>query len=413
MDRERLYTMDNSAILGAFDLKTGKEVWTKRLGIASKASPVLADGKIYIGTEGGKFYILRPTATGADVLDEDLIGSAANPEPIVASPAVAGGRIFVTTMSPGEPTAGSAGHLYAIGPKTRPAPKTGGTVGSVPSTPADPQVAQVQVFPYEALLDPGAKQAFTLKLYDAKGILIRTAPASEAQWTLDLIGGSVGANGVYVAPTEGAAGFVKAAVGGVTGQARVRVIPPLPWTFDFEGMKAAPMWWTSNLKGVPNSVDGSGVLIRPRDETVGRRTRFLMGRPDWSNYTVEADVRGTEMRRQRGDVGLINQRYALVLFGNGQHLEIHPWQAVEPMTVRLDKVAWDVNTWYRMKLRVENRPDGTTLVQGKVWKRDSPEPAKWMIEKVDKIGHKNGAPGIYADGISDVMFDNFKVYKNQ
>ena len=66
MDRERLYTMDNSAILGAFDLKSGKELWTKRLGIASKASPVLADGKLYVGTEGGKFYILRPTATGAD-----------------------------------------------------------------------------------------------------------------------------------------------------------------------------------------------------------------------------------------------------------------------------------------------------------------------------------------------------------
>jgi hypothetical protein len=78
---------------------------------------------------------------------------------------------------------------------------------------------------------------------------------------------------------------------------------------------------------------------------------------------------------------LINQRYALVLFGNGQHLEIHPWQAVEQMTVRLDKVAWEINTWYRMKLRVENRADGTTLVQGKVWPRDQPEPAKWMIEK--------------------------------
>jgi outer membrane protein assembly factor BamB len=81
MDRDRLYTMDNSAILGAFDLKTGKELWTKRLGISSKASPILADGKIYIGTEGGKFYILRPTATGADILDEDLIGSTSNPEP--------------------------------------------------------------------------------------------------------------------------------------------------------------------------------------------------------------------------------------------------------------------------------------------------------------------------------------------
>jgi hypothetical protein len=173
------------------------------------------------------------------------------------------------------------------------------------------------------------------------------------------------------------------------------------------------MWWTSNLKGVPSTVDGSGVLLRPRDETVGRRTRFFMGRPDWSNYTVEADVRGTEMRRQRGDVGLVNQRYALVLFGNAQHLEIHPWQAVEQMTTRVDKAEWAINTWYRMKMRVENRTDGTTLIQGKVWKRDDPEPAAWTIQKVDRIPHRNGAPGIYADGISDVMFDNFRVYRNQ
>jgi len=103
----------------------------------------------------------------------------------------------------------------------------------------------------------------------------------------------------------------------------------------------------------------------------------------------------------------------MVLFGNVQHLEIHPWQAVEPMTTRVDKVAWDVNVWYRMKMRVENRNDGTTLVQGKVWKRGDPEPASWTIEKVDRIPHRNGAPGIYADGISDVMFDNFKVYRNQ
>ena len=67
-----------------------------------------------------------------------------------------------------------------------------------------------------------------------------------------------------------------------------------------------------------------------------------------------------------------------------------------------------------MKLRVENRPDGTTLVQGKVWPRDQPEPAAWMIEKIDTIGHtQRRARDSTRDGISDVMFDNFKVYKNQ
>jgi outer membrane protein assembly factor BamB len=426
MDADRLYTVDNSAILGAFDLKTGKELWTKRLGIAQKGSPVLADGKLYVGTESGKFYILRPTATGAETLDEDLIGTATNPEPIVASPAISDGRVYVTTMSPVTETPGSAGHLYAIGTRRAAGPAAARVTAS-PGAPGvltagEPgPVAQVQVFPHESLLDAGGRQSFSLKLYDAKGNLVRTAAASEAQWTLDLLQGTIGPDGMYVAPgpggverpASGSAGFVKATVGGLVGTARVRVIPALPWTYDFEGMKAAPMWWTANLKGVPTAVDGNGVLVRPRDETVGRRTRFLMGRPDWSNYTVEADVRGTEMRRQRGDVGLINQRYVMVLFGNAQHLELHPWQAADRMTVRVNDVKWPVNTWFRMKLRVENRADGTTLVQGKVWPKDQPEPAAWTIQKIDTIPHRKGAPGLYGDGISDVMFDNVRVYRNQ
>jgi hypothetical protein len=405
--------MDNSAILGAFDIKTGRELWTKRLGTEQRSSPVLADGKIYVGTNNGKFFILRPTATGADVLDEDLIGTEGNAEAITASPAIAYGRVYVVTMPPGTPTPGSSGHVYAIGPKARPAGATGKPAPPPPPVkPSAEPVAQVLVFPNEALLDPGAKQAFTLKLYDAKGNFIRAAPASEAQWTLDLLQGNVGPDGVFVAPAAGSAGFVKATVGGIAGQARVRVIPALPWTYDFEGMKAAPMWWTSNLKGVAGQVDGNGVLTRPLDQTVGRRTRFFMGRPDWSNYTIEADVRGIETRRQRGDVGLINQRYALVLFGNGQHLEIHPWQAVAEMTVRVNDVKWDANTWYRMKLRVENRANDT-LVQGKVWARDQPEPKAWTIEKIDTIPHRKGSPGLYGDGIADISFDNVRVYRNQ
>ena len=95
MDDERLYTVDNSAIVGAFDLKTGAKLWEKSLGTLQKGSPVLADGKLYVGTENGKFYILRPSATGVEVLDEDLLGTAQTPEPIVASPIVADGRVYV------------------------------------------------------------------------------------------------------------------------------------------------------------------------------------------------------------------------------------------------------------------------------------------------------------------------------
>ena len=334
--------MDNSAILGAFDLKTGKELWTKRLGTLQKGSPVLADGKLYVGTENGKFYILRPTATGAEVLDEDLIGTAANPEPIVASPAIADGRIYVTTMSPAEPMTGSAGismpSAHGAGQRRQPAPASRAARGSRRAA-----VAQVQVFPYEALLDPGGKQAFTLKLYDAKGNFIRTAPASEAQWTLDLLRRHRRRRRrLRRARRPDRAGFVKATVGGVTGQARVRVIPPLPWTLRLRRHQG---------RADVVDVEPEGRAERPWTAAAcwfGRATtpsaaarRFIMGRPDWSNYTVEADVRGTEMRRQRGDVGLINQRYALVLFGNGQQLEMHPWQAADEMTVRVDTFAWD------------------------------------------------------------------------
>jgi hypothetical protein len=154
------------------------------------------------------------------------------------------------------------------------------------------------------------------------------------------------------------------------------------------------------------------VLVRPRDETVGRRAKILMGPATLSGYTIEADVRGTEQRRQRGDIGLINQRYALVLFGNGQKLELHPWQAADEMTVRVP-FKWDANTWYRMKLRVENRPDGTAQVRGKVWPTGQAEPAEWTIEKIDSIPHREGSPGLYGDGISELYFDNVSVYANK
>jgi hypothetical protein len=65
-----------------------------------------------------------------------------------------------------------------------------------------------------------------------------------------------------------------------------------------------------------------------------------------------------------------------------------------------------------MKLRVEQRADGTALVQGKVWKTGDPEPAAWTIEKVDRIPHRHGSPGLYGDGIANVFFDNFRVYAN-
>jgi outer membrane protein assembly factor BamB len=418
MDAERLYTVDNGAIVAAFDLKEGTLLWQRSLGTLQKGSPVLADGKLYVGTENGKFYILKPSATNVEVLDEDPLGTAQEPEPIIASPIIADGRIYVTSME----------HVYAIGtlrrtgqPKPAATPAGGngaqrGAGASGPTNSSDGNVAHLQVFPYEVILAPGAQQKFRVRLYDAKGNFIREEPSAKATWTVDQLAGAVAADGTLTAPREPQGGFVKATVGSVTGQARVRVVTPLPSTFDFDKpvAEAPPSWWVgAPTKVFQRTVEGVGpVLMRPRDETVGRRAKVFFGVPTWSSYTVESDVRGREQRRQRGDVGLINQRYGLVLFGNGQKLELHPWQAADEMTVRVP-FAWKPDTWYRMKLRVDTLPNGTAQVRGKVWPTGEGEPAAWTIEKIDRIPHRTGSPGIYADGISDVYFDNISVYPNK
>jgi hypothetical protein len=303
--------------------------------------------------------------------------------------------------------------LYAIGKRVASKPSAAPARAAAAAAPGP--VATVQVFPYDVMLAPGATQAYRLRLFDARGALVREEPAGAATWAVEQVRGTM-AKGVFTAGEGNSAGFLKATVGGATGQARVRVIAPLPWSYDFEEAtdENPPAWWAgAPTKLFQRNVEGLGrVLVRPRDETVGRRAKVLMGPADWSGYTVEVDVRGREQRRQRGDAGVINQRYALVLFGNGQKLELHPWQAADEMTVRIP-FKWDVDTWYRMKLRVDTQTDGTTLVRGKVWKTGDPEPSAWTIEKKDTIPHRSGSPGLYGDGISEMYFDNLRVYRNQ
>ena len=50
IDGDRLYQVDNGANIAAFDIKSGKQLWLKNLGTIQKSSPVLADGKLYVGT---------------------------------------------------------------------------------------------------------------------------------------------------------------------------------------------------------------------------------------------------------------------------------------------------------------------------------------------------------------------------
>ena len=406
LDGDRLYQVDNGANIGAFDVNTGKQLWLLNLGTIQKASPVFADGKLYVGTENGKFFILKPSATGCQILDEDTLGTEAHPEAVIASAAVSNGRIYVV----------SEAGLYAIGKKSTSSshatPNASVAVGS--SVSSNP-VTHVQVVPTELILKPGDKVNFRARLFDAQGNFIREEPA--ATWSLDKLNGTV-TNGQFTVANEAVnqAGWVKATVDGITGTANVRVFPPLPWneTFDSIAVDAAPASWVSMvMKFGVKDLNGNKVLAKlTTGSSLLTRSRAYIGPSDMSNYTVEADVMATTKRRQTGDAGIIAQRYVLTLYGNIQTLHLEPWQ---PETARTKTIpyAWKPDAWYRLKLQVENLPDGKTRARGKAWPVGEAEPDAWMIERIDPIPNRQGAPGIFGNGLAELYFDNVKVYANK
>ena len=405
IDGDRVYQVDNSANLGAFDLNTGKQLWRLTLGTVQKASPVLADGKLYVGTESGKFFILRPSATGCEILDQKQLGTEQQPEVIVASVAVSNGRIYLVSDS----------NLYCIGKKASSQRIPVSVVGAYPLSPSPATPSYVQVVPTELMLKAGDKVSFRVRLFDDRGNLIREEKSAE--WSLDKLKGTV-ENGQFVAASDGGwqAGTVKATVGGVTGAARVRIAPPLPWSENFEELAptSVPPTWTNTLtKYAVRELEGNKVLVKTTEgSSLLSRARAYMGPSNLSDYTVEAEVFATQKRRQQGDAGVIAQRYALVLYGNGQTLRIEQWQPETARTVTVP-FAWKPETWYRMKFTVENLSDGKVRARGKAWPVGQPEPATWTIERVDPIGNHQGSPGIFGNAPAEIFFDNLKVYSNK
>jgi outer membrane protein assembly factor BamB len=413
IDGNRVYQIDNVSRLKAYDLEKGTPLWTQVLGTGQKAPLVFADGKLYVGTEGGRFFIVRPAADKAEILSTvelpkstaDNAGQSAGvPEAIFAGAAVSRGRVFFV----------STDAVYAIGPKAA-KPQTGFAVDE-PAAKGEGAPAWVQVSPTELVLKAGQAVKLTTRLYDAKGRFLRNEPA--ATWALTGLKGAVAADGTFTADaaTPEQAGTIKATVGAISGEARARVARVPPWTETFEGFAdgTVPPGWISVTTGRMSvgALDGQKVLVKAPDETIFKRFRAFVGPVEMFNYTVEADVRGTTRRRQMANMGVTAQRYSLVIYGNTQEIKIEPW---EPETHRsaVKPFEWKADTWYHLKLRVENMPNGSVRARGKAWPTGQPEPAAWTIEKIDPIGNRKGAPGFFVDSEFGAYVDNLKVTSNQ
>jgi outer membrane protein assembly factor BamB len=411
VDGSRLYQIDNSSTLRAYEIDSGQPLWTLPLGTAQKAPPVMADGKIYVGTDGGKFFIVRPHADRGEIVSavelpnstNSCCGSEGTPEQVLAGAAMSRGRVFFV----------SSDAIYAIGP--RQAKPATGFAADEPAVVGQGAPAHVQVSPTEMVLTPGQTVKLRVRLFDDKGRFLREEAG--ATWSLEGLKGTAGNNSFTVAsdPTE-QAGLIKATVGGLTGEARARVTRPLPWKegFDSHADKTVPPGWvnTTGAQLAVTTLNGQKVLQKAPLETLFKRARIFIGPTNLSNYTFEADVQAPTRRRQMGDIGITAQRYTLVLYGNSGRLKLEPW---EPETTRTVSVpfAWKADTWYRLKLRVENLPNGQVRARGKAWAVGEPEPAAWMIDKTDPIGNREGAPGLFIDAQFGAYLDNLAITQNQ
>ena len=94
-----VYMANDAGIASAMDGATGERVWQERIEGIFTASPVAGDGKLYLQSETGDTIVL---AAGREprVLARNSLG-----ERIAASPAVAGGQIFLRSDL----------HLIAVG----------------------------------------------------------------------------------------------------------------------------------------------------------------------------------------------------------------------------------------------------------------------------------------------------------
>lgn len=403
---DRLYVVDDRAKLYIMNADTGEDL-TQQLtgkraitlgGTEMRGSPLAADGKLYFGTVRGDWSIWRISENeGLEVINRGRFrGEECN-----ASPICSHGNVYYTT----------SGAIYCL----RDPDKTPDQV-PLASEPAEQPLtdhtafAHIQLVPAEAMIEPGQSIDFRVRLFNARGQLLRE---TDAEYAVDGPG-TIDAAGRYRSPTEAAhrAAVVQARVGDVQGTARVRLIPPLPWTFTFDGLSEPPITWVgARHRHVVRNVDGNAVIVKITTIPKGTRSRCWFGPSHLSDYTIEAEVRGSIANDKLPDIGIIGQGYALDLQGIPQQLQLRSWDPVLRMAKTID-FSWKPDTWYVMKLRVENQPD-RAILRGKVWPRDQEEPAEWTLEAVDLSPNVCGSPGLFGNSTdAEITLDNIKVYSN-
>ena len=431
-----VYVVAEKGDLCAVNANTGEIKWKLKLGIEQRNScPFYADGKLYVpmldnpagkgegesseaGTAGA-FYIIKPGDQPEILQHAELEGRC------FGTPVAYNGKLYLQTTK----------HLYCWGTK--------GNNTSLPSElkaepwPKAGAAKSIQIIPSEVTLRPGQSAAFRARKIDANGFAVGDiADMKSLKWTnyipptarvKSLMSGKFDSEGKLVSDTatKPSAGAFEATMGDLKGYVRGRVLPYLPLSQDFEALPLPEVntnenaafaypplpWIGARFKFEVREKDGTKCLTKTIDNKFFQRATVFLGAPDAKNYTIEADVMSDGNRRKMSEVGIINQRYAIVLKGNDQKLEVS--SNFERLREAVD-FKWQPNAWYHLKSRVDIAADGTGVVRAKAWKRDEPEPTAWTIEVKHKTAHQEGSPGLFGFSPQDmrVYIDNIKVTAN-
>ena len=437
---DTVYEMSGMGDLCAIDAKGGKVLWKKKLGIEQRqSSPFYANGLLYIamyisakdpGAQGGgeagttgDLFVIKPGKDGGEIVSQTQLEGKCFGSPIGYN-----GKIYLQTDR----------KLYCFG-------KAGSNPGLPPAVEEKPwpkagPVAKLQVIPNEVLLKPGAKTSFRIRGLDANGLTAQeNIDPKSVKWASYIpptalvkstMKGSFNANGELVADEENApsAGAFMATLGDARGIIRGRVLSYLPFKQDFESFQLTetttnvveeptkftypPLPWIgARLRFEVREKDGNKGLCKTIENKLLQRGTTFFGHSDMKNYTIEADVLTEGNRRKMSEVGVINQRYAIILKGNSQQLEINSNQERIKEAVPFK---WEPNKWYRIKARVDVAPDGTGVVHAKAWAKGEAEPDKWLIEVKHKHAHPMGNPGLFAFAPQEqrAWIDNVSVTQN-
>jgi outer membrane protein assembly factor BamB len=440
---DRIYVVAEKGDLCCVDANTGAIIWKLKIGIEQRnASPIHADGKLYVpmlddpaakaesGEAGttGAFYIIKPGDKAGEILCHIQLDGRC-----FGTPTAYNGKVYVQTTR----------RLYCFG-------RRGNNPGLPAGSPAEkrptPELAtQLQVVPSEVIAKPGETLSFRVRKLDAKGFVVEDVkdPAAvkwatfippTARVRAGMKGAFNAAGRLVIAPDPvPSAGAFEATLGELKGYTRGRVLPSLPLQEDFEGFTLSetttnafepptafaypPLPWIgARFKFEVREKDGTKALCKTIDNKFFQRAFVFIGDPAMKNYTIQADVLSEGNRRKMSEVGVINQRYLIVLKGNEQKLEINSnlERLRVPATEDPPNFRWLPNAWYRLKARVDLRPDGSGIVRTKAWQRDDPEPAAWTLEVPHRTAHQSGSPGLFGFAPNDqrVYLDNVVVTAN-